>query len=124
MHRRFSLTGGIAACLAACAPARPLPPASPPLTEARPKLTATIVGFHPLAPAEFRAAVLISLTGATAPPVAVASGAELVVQTNDGHTLSCIAHGQTPPQIGVTISLQGQPDCTWSAHIAVTPAIR
>jgi hypothetical protein len=126
MQRWIRLAAGIPACLTACAPTRPLPPV--PQAALRPSIPATVVAYHPLAAPEFRAAVLISLTGAAAPPVSVPGGAELVVQTPDGRTLTCIAHGTRPPRIGATVALQNRPDCepavSAPADIAVAGAIR
>ncbi len=123
MQPRLRFAASIAAGLAGCAaPAKPLP--SAPAAALPVPLSATVVALRPLGPAEFRGAVLIGLTGATAPPTDVPAGAELVVQTRDGRTLSCISHASPPPRVGATVVVPPGPACLRPADIAATTAIR
>ena len=121
----------LAVLLAGCAAQHLSPPQTPPVATA-PALSAVVVGARRLAPADLRAPVLqtLSTTGevTSAPPAR--PGIELVVQTPDGRTLSCIAHATPPPPPGSTVVLQAGPDCllrmpaSAGAHVAAGGAIR
>jgi hypothetical protein len=123
MQPRVWFAASVAASVAGCAaPPKPIP--SAPAAALAAPTRATVVAARPLGQAEFRGAVLIVLTGAAVPPTDVPPGAELVVQTRDGRTLSCISHATPPPRVGTSVLLPPGPACRRDADIAGTPAIR
>jgi hypothetical protein len=127
MRRSTGLAPALAVLLAGCA-SRPVPP--PPAVVAAPHArSAVVVAARRLAPADLRAPVLqtLSATAASTPPSPPNPGVELVVQTQEGRILSCIAHAAPPPHVGATVLLQSGADCApmpAGLHVAAEGAIR
>ncbi len=119
MSRFAWSVGCLALLLGGCATKPALAPA--PVAGAPRRVPAVVVGARPLAPAALAAPVLQTLSVQAEPSQ---PGSELVVQTADGRTLSCIARGAAAPRVGATVLLQAGPDCGLGADVATGGAIR